>query len=95
MKTNVTTEEIKNNLVNALRGAQSDMVIYWDTQDAANIGPAFRFAGESGPLEFVTWASTGGRITADDVAGYNIADYFGVDGAYKGPDQDGIFPVLA
>ena len=57
------------------------------------IGGIYR---DSGPLEFAGWAHISGRAVDDsEVIGYNLSDYFrGSDGAYSGPDQDGIYPIL-
>lgn len=74
----------------------ADVVLYWDTQDSANVGPAYQTKDDSGALELTSWAHVSGRnIEEAEVLGYNIADYFtGADGAYAGPDQNGIYPVL-
>lgn len=71
----------------AVKGEKSDATIYWDRQDTTNVGPAYRCGQESGSLTHTGWSG--------DAAGYNIADYFcGPDGAYRGPDKDGIYPIL-
>lgn len=95
---------LKNTIAEALKSAKSTEVeIYMDHQDRSNEGPAFReLTGEkdqrtSGPLEFRGWAHVSGRKVEDsEVIGYNVGDYFcGNDGAYSGPDRDGIYPVLS
>jgi len=69
--------------------------IYWDKSDPQNIGPAYRDCDESGreiesgALEFIGWSNG-----AEYLDGYNLGDYFDGDGAYLGPDSDGIEPVL-
>lgn len=93
----------KNNIATALKSAKSpEVLIYWDRQESGNEGPAFRETSgamdqrESGSLEFRGWAHVSGRkIEESEVAGYNVADYFGRDGAYAGPDKDGIYPSLS
>ena len=82
----------------ALRGEDSPAVIYWDTQDPANPGPAYRRTDceESGALDFVKWgANEPANCTPDVTDGYQLEYYFGTDGAYKGPDDFGVFPVLS
>lgn len=65
----------------------SGITLYWDTQDPSNVGPAYRTADESGALELLRWEG--------DATGMNVEDFFrGPDGAYLGPDQDGVHPVL-
>jgi len=75
---------------------KTEKLIYWDTQDPRNTGAAFRTPNDSGPLEFVRWAHVSGRtVSSAETEGYHLRDFFrGPDGAYAGPDQDGIFPVL-
>jgi len=41
-------------------------------------------------LHFTGWTAGDGSETI----GYNIADYFGPDGTYKGPDTCGIEPTF-
>lgn len=89
-------------IASALKTTYSpNVVLYWDKQDPQNPGPAYRLSrdngGESGSLDVTGWAHVSGRkVEESEVAGYNIADYFtGADGAYAGPDQDGIYPVLS
>jgi len=67
-------------------------LIYWDSQDSRNEGPAYRdYDGQgneigSGALEFAGWSG--------EAEGYNLHDYFGRDGEYLGADQHGIEPIL-
>jgi len=95
---------LKNTIAAALKTATSSEVeIYWDSQDRSNPGPAYRETTgekdqrESGPLELRGWAHVSGRkVEEAEVLGYNLSDYFtGADGAYAGPDQDGIYPILS
>ena len=90
-------------LIEALKSTTSpDVLIYWDRQDRNNEGPAYRVTTgeinqrESGALDLAGWAHVSGRKVEDsEVVGYNVGDYFGLSGGeYKGPDQDGIYPVL-
>ena len=74
----------------ALQGRPSSAVIYWDRQDPSNVGPAYRFEGESGVLEFIEWSNG-----ESSMVGYELPNYFGRDGSYKGPDCDGIYPILS
>jgi len=81
-----TTEAIEA----ALKGETSDVVIYWDSQDSNNEGPAFRREStqESGALEFRGWIG-------ENTNGYFLGEYFkGPDSAYLGPDSDGVYPNL-
>jgi hypothetical protein len=81
-------------IILTLKGEQSDATIYWDTQDQSNIGPAFRMEGDSGALNVTGWAHVSGRALANDEAiGYNVSDYF-TAGAYRGPDANGIYPMM-
>ena len=64
--------------------------IYWDNQDPNNSGPAYRDYEndqeiDSGLLEFEGFPQ--------GCEGYNLADYFGNDGEYLGPDEGGIEPI--
>ena len=65
-----------------------EITIYWDAQDSNNEGPAWRTDTESGSLEFVQWNDP------DDAEGYNVREYFGQNGEYKGPDCYGIHPIF-
>lgn len=80
----------------ACKGEKSTATLYWDSQDPRNVGPAYRCGDESGSLTVEGWQHINGNPPADDeIQGYNIADYFtGPDGAYRGPDSDGIYPIL-
>ena len=80
----------------------TEIEIYWDRQDSNNAGPAFREATgpidqrDSGPLEFCGWGHTSGRpVVESEVIVYHIADYFSENCAYRGPDDFGIYPILA
>lgn len=78
--TELITEALKN-------PATKGITLYWDKQDASNEGPAYRTESESGALELLRWEG--------DAQGMNVEDYFrGPDGAYLGPDADGVYPVL-
>lgn len=80
----------------ALWGDESPAVLYWDTQVPGDPAPAYRVGDESGRLYFDGWAATDGRDVRGEVDGYNLGDYFdGPNGAYRGPDRDGIYPLLA
>lgn len=80
----------------ALRGEATpghSVTIYWDGQDPNNGGPAYRIvdaAGheESGALHHRGWS-------ADDTDGYYLTEYFGPTDEYRGPDQDGVYPILS
>lgn len=84
-----------NEIVNALAAGKEttadSAILYWDDQDAANAGPAYRVKfGEdefSGPLELEGWSS--------DVDGYELAHYFDAQGEYKGPDAVGVYPIFS
>ena len=70
---------------------------YWDTQDPQNVGPAYRDheSGESGEAEFVGWYRDGAPVSDAETVGYEVQHYFtGPDGAYTGPDCDGIYPAF-
>ena len=95
---------LKNKIASALKSAKSDEVlIYWDSQDSNNPGAAYRTTTgeqdrrESGPLWLNDWAHVSGReVDESEVVGYNAGDYFGGnDGAYSGPDKDGIYPIFS
>ena len=45
------------------------------------------------PVEFVGWAGPDTTGREDDA--YHVADFFGNDGKYRGPDQHGTYPVFA
>lgn len=66
---------------------RNSITIYWDEQDKSNQGPAYRVAGgESGALELLMWEG--------DAKGMHLEDFFRHNGAYSGPDADGVYPVL-
>ena len=44
-------------------------------------------------VEFVGWAGPDTTGREDDA--YHVADFFGPDGKYRGPDQHGTYPVFA
>jgi hypothetical protein len=44
-------------------------------------------------VEFVGWAGPNTDGREDDA--YHVADFFGPDGNYRGPDQYGTYPVFA
>jgi len=99
-ETKMKTYDIQGEKVAALYNGPSERIlggeIYWDRQDPRDEGPAFRRKDDSGALELSGWAHVSGRNVEDaEVAGYNLRDYFRANGAYQGPDQDGIYPVLA
>lgn len=88
-----TNDLIRAALVNP---NHTGITIYWDKQDPDNVGPAWRTADDSGAMEFVRWTAADPRNAASDVVeGYSLESYFGgPDGAYLGPDQHGVYPVL-
>ena len=64
--------------------ATNGITLYWDK----NSGPAYRTEADSGALELLKWSTEASE-------GQNLEDYFrGADGAYLGPDEDGVYPVL-
>ena len=77
-----------NEILNASKGQESKIEIYWDNQDPANAGVAYRYrdGSDSGALEFVRWS--------EPVEGYELAHYFVNDGRYSGPDQHGVYPIF-
>lgn len=87
-----------NRLTAQLCGEESGIVIYWDAQDSANAGPAYRdesdLSNGSGALDFGGWGRVGGGIGDHDCQGYSVSDYFGDNGQYRGPDEFGVYPVL-
>lgn len=83
----------------ALLSASTDSVtLYWDYSAGEDEGPAFRFSDEdktSGPLDFQGWLRDGKKVEGEEAAGYTVGAFFrGHDGAYLGPDEDGIYPAL-
>ena len=76
-----------------LAGERIDGVtIYWDSSDPQNVGPAYRIEradgrSASGSLNFGCWS-------ADGCDGYQLEDYFDGNGAYRGPDADGVYPEM-
>lgn len=67
--------------------ASPEILLYWDVQDPANPGPAYRTATDSGPCELMHWNGSS--------QGMHLEDFFrGPDGAYLGPDSDGVYPIL-
>lgn len=68
----------------------SPVRVYWDEQDPADCGPAWKSDTDSDRLDHWGWAGCD-----DDGEGRHISDYFGADGYYLGPDADGVYPVLA
>lgn len=92
-----TTQKTTQDLIDrALRGEETDpqVVIYWDDQDPQNPGPAYRIGDpasgqqESGALDCVGFSEP----SADGIV--PLDGYFGRDGRYLGPDQDGLYPLL-
>lgn len=96
--TEMSTQELVN-LAAAHPGAAVDgpadrvTEIYWDSQDPANVGPAYRVGTaphqESGALEFAGWSSDEGT---DD---YDLGAFFDGDGGYLGPDSMGVHPTFS
>jgi hypothetical protein len=82
----VMTREERISMV-ASGTAVAGVQLYWDSDD----GPAYRDGRESGSLEFAGWANDVDG-TADNA--YHIADFFGRDGEYVGPDQHGLHPLF-
>ena len=84
-----TTERI-----NTVASGQSvnGVAIYWDSAATGNEGPAYRDGGESGALELAGWAGDADGTENDT---YQISDYFGADGVYRGPDQHGVYPIFS
>jgi hypothetical protein len=79
----------------ALRGEESSVRIYWDDGDPQNEGPACEDArGERDPLDFVCWASVNDNVKRPNIEGYQIVHFFDEHGDYRGPDNDGIYPVM-
>ena len=81
-----------NEILKAAKGQESKIEIYWDRQDLANEGPAYRYrdGSESGPLEFVRWSES----ESESVEGYEMWMYFGSGDRYSGPDQHGVYPIF-
>ena len=77
-----------NEILKASKGQESDIEIYWDKQDPANAGTAYRYrdGSDSGSLYFVRWS--------EPEEGYELEHYFDGDGRYLGPDQHGVYPIL-
>lgn len=93
-KTMTTADLISAALKNP---ATKGITLYWDKQVPGEHGPAYRayleaengdaILNESGPLDLVRWEG--------DSQGMNVEDFFrGPDGAYLGPDEDGVYPIL-
>lgn len=84
---------LQDKILAALRGEESEVEIYWDAQDSAKQGPAYRIdSGESGALDFYGWETLDG--SEQDTQGYYLTAYFDMRGEYSGPDQDGVYPHL-
>jgi hypothetical protein len=72
-------------------------MIYWDDQDPDDEGggAAYRIGSgdttESGPLDFERWSDERGGVGIDGRPHYS-AYFRGPDGAYLGPDCDGVYP---
>ena len=43
-------------------------------------------------VAFIGWA--GPDVSGKEDDAYHVADFFGPDGKYRGPDQHGIYPVF-
>ena len=94
LKTSTTQTQLTKNMnINELieaalkNPATKGITLYWDRQDSANEGPAYRTSDDSGSLELLRWEG--------DAAGMHLENFFrGPDGAYLGPDADGVYPVL-
>jgi hypothetical protein len=67
------------------------LTLYYDTQDPADPGPAYRTAEEGGALELCGW---GGPADGTEDSSYRIGEFFGDDGAYRGPDNEGVYPLF-
>ena len=74
-------------ILKAVKNEESKITIYWDEQDPANVGAAYRYrdGSDSGPLEFVRWS---------EPVEYELENYFDGDGRYIGPDQHGVYPIF-
>ena len=87
----MNADQLDAAIKSALRGEPSSVVIYWDESDPKNPGPAYKAKrgddGNSGSLDFDGWVNGDGE-------GANISHFFGPDGLYLGPDQDGMYPDL-
>ena len=83
----MTTQEAVNM---AAAGQESPVVLYWDDQDPANKGPAYRYADASGSgsLEFSGWS---GGAPGD----YRVEHFFDNDCKYGCPDAGGVHPMFA
>jgi len=68
-------------------------VIYWDSAAVGNEGPSFRDGDESGEINHIGWGGPNVTGTEDDQ--YLVADYFGRDGSYNGPDCYGVYPLFS
>ncbi len=80
----------------ALRGDESPATIYWDCQVPGDHAPAYRVGDESGRLIHDGWTATHGNSVRLEADGYDLESYFrGPNGAYSGPDRDGIYPNLS
>ena len=77
-------------ILKASKGQESEIEIYWDKQDPANVGPTYRYrnGSDSGPLEFVRWSES------ESVEGYELDHYFDQHDRYIGPDQHGVYPIF-
>lgn len=96
MEANDINNTAASNINSKLRGKADRAVLYRATDlDDTYVYRAqtAKLGEESGELEFVGWASLDG--SAPDVTGYVLEAFFsGPDGAYVGPDQHGVYPVM-
>jgi hypothetical protein len=74
-----------NKITAALKGEDSSVVITIDENSTL-------FA-DGQELQFLCWAGPSVDGSEDDT--YSMADYFDINGDYRGPDQHGVYPMCS
>lgn len=80
----------------ALLGQPSTTTVKWLKANPSEEGPVYCIGLVCSALEFVRWAHASGRqVPAEMAARKELRAFFnGWNGAYTGPDRDGVYPLM-